>query len=112
MLKPGDVATAFFAFADQSGAKRRPVLVVSSDEYNTITGNVIIAAISSKPPKNRFEYPIKSWDRSGLKMPSKIRAGTLQTSTRLILQKIGSLPQEEIFTVKHLLEEVLNLQNN
>lgn len=112
MVKPGEIATALFVYADQAGAKRRPVLVVSSEEYNSETGNVIIAAISSRPLKDRFEYKIEKWQDSGLKMPSKVRAGTLQTVAGFLLHKIGSMPEEDFSHVKHLLTEVLGLNIN
>jgi mRNA-degrading endonuclease toxin of MazEF toxin-antitoxin module len=112
MLKPGEVATALFAYSDQAGAKRRPVLVISSEEYNAATRNAIVAAISSKPPKEKFEYGIKNWKHSGLKMPSKVRAGTLQTVSEYLLNKIGSVPGDEYLEVKHLLTEILGLTAN
>ncbi|KJS14717.1 MAG: hypothetical protein VR69_16785 [Peptococcaceae bacterium BRH_c4b] len=34
LLKPDEIATALFYFSDQTGAKRRPVLVVISEDYN------------------------------------------------------------------------------
>lgn len=111
MLKPGEVATALFTYSDQTGAKRRPVLVVSSEEFNT-SGNVIIAAISSRPPRDRYDYQIESWKSSGLKMPSKVRAGTLQTITGMLLNKIGTIPDEEYHEVKRLLTEILSLNIN
>jgi mRNA interferase MazF len=112
-MKPGDVATALFTFSDQIGAKKRPVLVVSSEEYNTtIDGDIIVAAISSKPPRNRFEYMIDAWKMSGLKMPSKVRAGTLQTVSTVLLQKIGQIPEEEFLEIKRLLTEVFGLGIN
>lgn len=112
MAKPGEVATALFVYADQAGAKRRPVLIVSSEEYYSETGNVIIAAISSRPPKDKFDYKIEKWQDSGLKMPSKVRVGTLQTTAGFLLHKIGSIPEEDYLQVKHLLTKVLCLNFN
>lgn len=112
MLKPGEVATTMFSFADQTGAKRRPVLVVSSEEFNTRTGDVIVAAISSKPPRDRYEYKLERWKLSGLKLPSKVRAGAVHTVSGLLLKRIGAIPEEEYYEVKKLLTEVLGLNIN
>ena len=44
----GDVVLVPFPFAELTGMKRRPALVVSSDEYNRHNRVVVIAQITSK----------------------------------------------------------------
>lgn len=93
MLKQGEIATALFNFPDQTGAKRRPVLVVSSEDQNITTRNAVVAAISSRPAKNRYDYKVEGWKTSGLRAPSMVRAGQLLTISGALLKKIGSLPE-------------------
>ncbi|MCX6008470.1 MAG: type II toxin-antitoxin system PemK/MazF family toxin [Chloroflexi bacterium] len=44
----GDVVLVNFTFADESGVKRRPAIIVSSEAYNNGRDEAIIAAITSR----------------------------------------------------------------
>ena len=112
LLKPGEIATALFYFSDQTGAKRRPVLVVSSEDYNVTTQNAVVTAISSRSQKDRYDYKIESWKTSGLKMPSKVRTGQLLAVSGALLQKIGTLSEEEYLEVRRLLADIMGLITN
>jgi len=97
MLMPGDVVTALFIHSDASGRKVRPALVVSSEDFNQETRHVILAAISTKPVKDRFDVMLEKWKEAGLRFPSKVRVGKLVTVDARLVRKIGSLvPGEAI----------------
>jgi mRNA interferase MazF len=44
----GDVVLVPFPFTDQSGSKKRPAVIVSSDEYQTQRRDLVIMAITSQ----------------------------------------------------------------
>ncbi len=44
--RKGDVILVPFAFTDRSGVKRRPAVVVSGDDYNQQTPDIVIASIT------------------------------------------------------------------
>lgn len=96
MLKPGDVVIAHFLYADRSGAKIRPALVLSAEKFNTETGDVILAAISKSPVKNQFECTIQDWKEANLYFPSKVRVGVVTTISAQIAKKIGSLTRRDL----------------
>ncbi len=48
MLKQREIVLVPFPYSDLSSIKRRPVLVVSNDEYNAKYNDVIVTVISSK----------------------------------------------------------------
>jgi PemK-like protein. len=113
MLKPGDIATALFNFPDQTGAKRRPVLVISSEEHNIKTGNAVVLAISSRPPKNGYDQKVESCETSGLNaLSSTVRTGQVLTISCELLQKIGFLPEEQYRRIKPLLAKLFCLNFN
>jgi len=70
MLNAGDIGTAFFAYSDFSEAKLRPAVVLSNRKFNQETQHVVLAAISSRPPDERFDLQIRGWREAGLRMPS------------------------------------------
>lgn len=79
MPTPGDVVLALFYYSDYRGAKVRPCVVVSSQAFTEQTGQIIICAVSSKPPRNQFEVSLQGWQDAGLRFPSKVQAGKLLT---------------------------------
>jgi len=47
MHNQGDILLIPIPFSDLTSSKRRPVLVLSNDKYNSITNDIIVAAITS-----------------------------------------------------------------
>ncbi|RLC93165.1 MAG: type II toxin-antitoxin system PemK/MazF family toxin [Chloroflexi bacterium] len=63
----GDVALVGFIFPDESGVKRRPAVIVSSDAYHQGRQEVIIAAITSRTGRVMVgDYLISHWREAGL----------------------------------------------
>lgn len=107
MLSPGDVVVALFCYSDLSGAKYRPALVVSTEEFNKETGHLVLAAISRKPVRERYDLLLERWKEAGLRLPSKVRVGRLLTVEARLVKKIGTLPPEEVAKVTSVLREVI-----
>ncbi|MBI4567420.1 MAG: type II toxin-antitoxin system PemK/MazF family toxin [Planctomycetes bacterium] len=83
MVRTGTVLLIRWPRSDQAGWKVRPCVVVSSDSYNAMGSDVIVAAISSR---RRFEaqdiwLPAsdKRFASTGLRRSSTIRCGKLYT---------------------------------
>jgi len=96
MLKPGDVVKAHFLYADRSGAKIRPALVLSTEKFTKETGDIVLAAISRSSVKNQFEYAIQDWKEANLHFPSKVRVGVVTTIYAQIVKKIGFLSSRDL----------------
>jgi len=79
-----------FSYLDGSGAKMRPALVISCEDYNVKTNNVVMASISAKKVKNDYEIGIERWEDANLKMPSKVLVGKIATKNASLTKKIGS----------------------
>lgn len=47
MYSQGDILLIPIPFTDLSSSKRRPVLVISNNEYNSRTDDIIVTAITS-----------------------------------------------------------------
>jgi mRNA interferase MazF len=72
----GDVVLVPFPFTDLSSAKQRPALVVSTDAFNAIRDDVLVAAITSQVPAqlaaDEFMIPAGDLAACGLPKPSCI----------------------------------------
>ena len=93
----GDVVLVPFPFTDLSSAKQRPALVISSDVFNSMRDDVLVAAITSQvpitPAADEFVIPPNELAECGLPKPSILRLSKLVTlHHRLVIRRIGAIP--------------------
>ena len=73
MFNSGDVLV--LNFPGVTGAKRRPVAVISSDVYHASRPDVIVGLITSqKEALGPTDYVLRDWAQAGLRMPSVFRS--------------------------------------
>ncbi len=111
--KSGDVILVEVIFAEKNESKKRPALILSSDDYHSKRHDVIIAAITSNTTRILFgDTLIKDWERVGLKFPSLVTA-TIQTIKKnMIDKKIGTLTKKDMQTVIHNLAQSVFINDN
>ncbi|MBI2861008.1 MAG: type II toxin-antitoxin system PemK/MazF family toxin [Chloroflexi bacterium] len=107
----GDVVLIGFVFSDETGEKRRPALVVSSDAYQQSRQEAIIAAITSRVDRKfAGDHPIADWQEAGLLFPS-VATGIIRTVKQsMITNKLGTMPQPDMRAVESNLREILELK--
>ncbi len=89
----GDIVLVPFPFTDQSGAKKRPAVIVSSTAYNQVRRDLVIMAVTSqvKPSGTFGEVIIEDWQVAGLLKPSAIKPVFATIEQTLILKRLGQL---------------------
>jgi mRNA interferase MazF len=105
----GDVVLVAFPFRDKPAAKVRPAVVMSSAEYNR-RGDVIIAAVTTHPPRVPSDYPIRGWREANLVAPSVVRIQLATITSRKILYRPGRLISDDLARLNVLLKRVLELK--
>lgn len=96
-----DIITVPFPFTDRTTTKKRPALVISKPEYQCKTGNIILLMITSAGNSSWYsDVQIADLNAAGLKNPSIIRFKVFSLDERLIIKKIGSLPESDKIKVK------------
>jgi len=111
MYKQGDILLVPIPFTDLTSTKRRPVLVLSNDEYNSTTEDVIVSAITSNIRGSDFEVIFDDEDMIEGHLPkiSCIRPDKVYTlSKSIIIKKYGKLSQSKISDVKSKLVRIIN----
>lgn len=90
MPEQGDIVLIPVPFTDLSSIKRRPVIVVSNNEYNLKTGDMVVVAMTSNPLPSDYSFTITSEDlESGrLNRSGKVRADKIYTLSQSIADKI------------------------
>jgi len=116
-LRRGDVVLVEFPFADGTGAKLRPALVIQNDRNNQRLTNVILAAITStihrqhEPTQLFIDPATPTGKRSGLVMPSVVSTENIFTvAQKRVRRKLGRLPTSLLQQVDDCLKASLGIR--
>ena len=106
----GDVVLVNFLFSDETGVKRRPAVVVSSDEYNRARNEAIIAAITSRTDRLFYgDHLIKDWRGAGLLRPSVATAILRTIKQDMAHVRLGILRGPDVAEIDAQLQNILCL---
>jgi mRNA interferase MazF len=105
----GDVLLVPFPFTDQTTAKKRPAVVVSSAAYHSRRPDVILLAVTTqmRADPGFGELEVSQWKKAGLLKPSVIKPVMTTIENNLVLRKLGRLPQEDRRGLLDLLQIIL-----
>jgi len=85
---PGDVVLLAFPFADTSGTKRRPALVL----IDVGDQDVVVARVTSQPLSTAFDVSLDDWEEAGLVLPSVVRVHKVATLEKTLVERpLGAL---------------------
>jgi len=109
--KRGDVILVDFVFSDESGARRRPAVIVSSDEYHKGRKEAIIAAITSQVERILIgDHLINDWREAGLLFPSVVTGIIRTIKQEIISRNLGIMPEADMKKMDHKLRTILALK--
>ena len=93
----GDVLLLEVAYTDLQGAKRRPAIVISNDEYNGASPDAVIVPLTASGAHLRMgDSRIASWSSAGLMRPSVARARPTTVARSRIERKLGRLTAADL----------------
>ncbi len=95
--KQGDVILVPYPFGERAGGRKRAALVLSSDEYNQATGDLVIAQITSRAPATARpgDYHIEEWKEANLPRPALVRSRLATLKNSLVLRRLGALSDSD-----------------
>ncbi|MBM4244303.1 MAG: type II toxin-antitoxin system PemK/MazF family toxin [Deltaproteobacteria bacterium] len=97
VCRRGEIVLVRFVFADEGGAKRRPALVLSTDEYNSGRADVIVAALTSNVSRLLpGDYLIVRWQDAGLPKPSVATAIVRTIKASMVERPLGKLDRRDM----------------
>lgn len=105
----GDVVLVPFPFSDQTGIKKRPAIVVSSQAYQQRRRDLIIMAVSSqiRATPDFGEFTVRDWKKAGLIKPSVIKPVLATIEKRLVLRTLGQLQAADRASLGKALQAIL-----
>ena len=106
----GDVILVRFVFADETGAKRRPAVIISTSDYHQGRQEAVMAAITSNVDRLLVgDHLIAGWQEAGLLFPS-IATGIIRTIKQAMIERrLGVMPAADMQAIQNNLRQVLGL---
>ena len=109
MIEQRDLLLVPFPFSDQSGRKVRPVIVISNDEFNKSSDDVIVIGVTSNILKDKYTINLtnNALDEGKLSTNCFIKTeNLLKLDKELIIKKIGKINKE---TLKKILDKLFTI---
>jgi mRNA interferase MazF len=105
----GDVVLVPFPFTNQSGSKKRPTVIISSDDYNGQLSDLMILAITSRirQPPDFAEVSRQDWQSAGLLKPSVLKPVITTIEQSLVQRVMGRLAPDDQLALRGMLAGIL-----
>ncbi len=111
MIEQKDLLLVPFPFSDQSGRKIRPVIVISNNEFNKYSEDVIVIGVTSNILKEKYTINLtnNNLDEGKLFTNCSIKIeNLLRLDKGLIIKKIGKINKE---TLKNIIDKLYTIVN-
>ena len=101
--RPGEVVLLSIPFADATGAKRRPALVL----LDTADEDIIVTRVTSLLAQTVFDVELVEWQQAGLLLPSVARVHKVATlEKRLVERRLGTLTSSDWAQVRARIQQL------
>ena len=106
----GDVLLVPYPFDERAGSRKRPVVVISSEEFNEATNDLIVAQVTSRvsAPSRPGDITIVSWREANLPAPAMVRSRLATLETSSVLRRLGSLTEEDLNRAQSALGDLIS----
>ena len=94
--EPFDVVVVPFPFTDRASSKRRPAVVISTQAFNEIHGQLVLVMVTSaKGGDWPSDVPLTDWSGAGLTTACRVRLKIFTLDRALIVRQAGRLGAED-----------------
>ena len=105
----GDIVLVSFPFTDQSAAKQRPAVVVSSEAYRQARRDLIIMAVTSQVRLSPGvgDVQVKDWQGASLLKPSAIKPVIATVDHTLVIKRLGRLNEQDQAALRKAIAQIV-----
>ena len=108
--KRGDIVLVNFVFAEETGSKRHPVLILSSNRYMEERQDVIVSAITSNTRRLLVsDHLMFDWEAADLLFPSVTTRIIRMIKQSMIERKMGEVSLVDLDEIESNLTQILEL---
>ena len=111
MIEQRDLLLVPFPFSDQSGKKVRPVIVISNNDFNIASEDIIVVGVTSNISKDKYTINLtdKDLDEGKLHTNCCIKIeNILKLDKELIVKKIGKVNKNTFKEIVSKLNEIIS----
>jgi len=111
MTEQRDLLLVPFPFSDQSGKKVRPVIVISNNEFNEYSEDIIVVGVTSNISKDKYAINLTSegLDEGKLSASCCIKVeNILKLDKELIIKKIGKINKNMLREIIYKLNDIIS----
>ena len=110
LCDPGAVVVTRIRFAEGTGTKRRPAVVLTDSPYHDSRADAIVVALSTQRGASYYgDCDLYDWRDAGLPRPTKAK-GVLQTIDRSTIERqLGTLSSSDLDRVRDSVRLILCL---
>lgn len=106
----GDVVYADMPLVTGPGSKRRPAVIVSSNEYNDGRDEVIASgATRAVDDTSLGNYVLADWQTAGLRQRSAVTGWPVAISKEKVLRRYGRVSERDMAAIDHSLILIFGL---
>lgn len=112
MLEQGSIVLIPVPFTDLSATKRRPVIVISSNDYHQHTADMIVVAMTSNPDATSYSFTLTNQDlvAGALNRPGKVRVDKVYTLAQSLAVRIfGQVNTQVLEQIKRILDNATKI---
>lgn len=104
--KQRDIVLVDFGFSEGTGSKKRPALIISSDNYHKNRQEVIMAAITGNIERVLLgDTKIEGWEEAGLLYPSLVTGLIRTIKGNMVIHRLGMLSKPDFQKVQKNLKK-------
>jgi mRNA interferase MazF len=110
MIEQRDLLLVPFPFSDQKGKKVRPVIVISNNEFNKNSEDILVIGITTNILKDKYTINLtnKDLDEGNLLSECSIKCeNILKIDKEIIVKKIGKIKKERLDLIKDKILEII-----
>lgn len=111
MIEQRDLLLVPFPFSDQSGRKVRPVIVISNNDFNKYSEDLIVIGVTSNISKDKYTINLSNnnMDEGKLSVACCIKVeNILKLDKELIIKKIGKIDKKTLKNVVSILIKIID----
>ena len=110
MINQLNILLVPFPFSDQKGRKVRPVIVISNEEFNEYSDDLLVIGVTSNISKDKYTLPLSNNDLDEGKLFTQccIKVeNVLKIDKELIIKKIGKIKKEKLDKIMDILIKII-----
>src|SRR3989344_2407142 len=102
MILQRDLLLVPFPFSDQSGRKVRPIIVISNNNFNENSEDILIVGVTSNVNKGEYNLKLENKDLEDVKLITNCTIkveNILKLDKNLIIKRIGKIKSEKLIEI-------------